>query len=60
MKYKAIQRVNPQDRAQSKWYAAPMNDGKVTKTELAKEIVNISSLSRGDVSNVIESFPSTC
>ncbi|MDR3094666.1 MAG: HU family DNA-binding protein [Bacteroidales bacterium] len=56
MKYKAIQRVNPQDRAQSKWYAAPMNDGKVTKTELAKEIVNISSLSRGDVSNVIESL----
>ena len=56
MKYKAIERVNPQDRTKSKWYAAPVNDGKVAKTELAKEIVDISALSRGDVSNVIESL----
>ena len=56
MKYKAIQRVNPQNRTQSKWYASPVNDGKIAKTELAKEIVEISSLSRGDVSNVIESL----
>ncbi|MDR0700771.1 MAG: HU family DNA-binding protein [Tannerella sp.] len=56
MKYKMIQRENPQDRSKVKWYAAPVNDGKITKTDLAKEIVNISSLSRGDVSNVIESL----
>jgi predicted histone-like DNA-binding protein len=56
MKYKVIQRANPQDRTQSKWYASPVNDGKITKAELAKEIVDISSLSRGDVSNVIESL----
>jgi predicted histone-like DNA-binding protein len=56
MKYKAIQRMNPQDRTKSKWYASPVNDGKIAKTELAKEIVEISSLARGDVSNVIESL----
>jgi predicted histone-like DNA-binding protein len=54
MKYKLIWRANPQNRTQQKLYAAPVNDGTVTKTDLAKEIVAISSLSRGDVSNVIE------
>jgi predicted histone-like DNA-binding protein len=33
-----------------------VNEGKISKTELAKEIVDISSLARGDVSNVIESL----
>ena len=56
MKYKSVKRVNPQNRTQSKWYASPVNEGKISKTELAKEIVDISSLSRGDVSNAIESL----
>jgi predicted histone-like DNA-binding protein len=56
MKYKVIKRANPQNRAEEKWYASPMTDGKVTKTELAKEIASTSSLSRGDVSNVIENL----
>jgi predicted histone-like DNA-binding protein len=56
MKYRTIQRKNPQDKTQVKWYAAPVNDGMITKGELAKEIVDLSSLSRGDVSNVIESL----
>jgi predicted histone-like DNA-binding protein len=56
MKYKMIKRVNPQDRTQEKWYASPVNDGKITKTDLAKEIVNMSALSRGDVSSVIENL----
>jgi predicted histone-like DNA-binding protein len=56
MKYKLIWRVNPQDRAKKKLYALPVNDGKITKTDLAKEIVNISALSRGDVSSVIENL----
>ena len=56
MKYKLVSRVNPQDRSKSKWYAAPVNEGKITKTELAKEVVNISALSRGDVSSVIENL----
>jgi predicted histone-like DNA-binding protein len=56
MKYKTVKRVNPQNRQQSKWYASPVNEGKIAKTELAKEIVDLSSLARGDVSNVIESL----
>jgi predicted histone-like DNA-binding protein len=56
MKYKIIQRANPQDRTKTKWYAVPVNDGKIGKSDLSKEIVNISALSRGDVSDVIESL----
>jgi predicted histone-like DNA-binding protein len=51
-----IQRVNPQDRSQSKQYAAPVNDGRITKTDITKELALTSSLSRGDVSNVIENL----
>jgi predicted histone-like DNA-binding protein len=54
MRYKMLKRTNPQDRSLSKWYATPVNDGRISKTVLSREIVNISSLSRGDVSNVIE------
>lgn len=56
MKYKMVKRTNPQDRSKSKWYAAPINEGKITKTNISKEIVDMSSLSRGDVSNVIENM----
>jgi predicted histone-like DNA-binding protein len=56
MKYKLLQRSNPRDPSQSKWYAAPVSDGKVTQSDVTAEIVNISSLSRGDVSNVIHSL----
>ena len=59
MKYKLIQRANPQNRNQSKWYAMPVNEGKITKQNITAEIVGISSLSRGDVSNVIESVIDT-
>jgi predicted histone-like DNA-binding protein len=56
MKYKLQPRANPQDRTKVKHYAAPVLDGKITKSMLSKEIVELSSLSRGDVSNVIESL----
>jgi predicted histone-like DNA-binding protein len=56
MKYKMIQRSNPQDRSKQKWYASPVNEGKVTQKSIAADIVELSSLSRGDVSNVIESL----
>ncbi len=59
MKYKLIERTNPQDRTQTKWYASPINEGKINKDELAKEIVSISSLSRGDISNAIENIIDT-
>ncbi|WP_423128663.1 HU family DNA-binding protein [Gaoshiqia sp. Z1-71] len=59
MKYKLIERANPQDRDQKKWYASPVNEGKITKSDLAKDIVGASSLSRGDVSNAIENLIDT-
>ncbi len=59
MKYKLIERANPQDRTQKKWYASPVNEGKITKSDLAKDIVGASSLSRGDVSNAIENIIDT-
>ena len=59
MKYKMTERANPQDRSKSKFYATPVLEGKVTQKEIASEIVNISSLSRGDVANVIENLIDT-
>jgi len=59
MKYKLVSRANPQNRSQSKWYAKPVNEGKVTQKAIAADIVELSSLSRGDVSNVIESLLTT-
>jgi predicted histone-like DNA-binding protein len=56
MKYRLISKANPLDRSKSKWYASPVNDGKISKADLAKEIVGISALSRGDVSSVIENL----
>ncbi|MDR1672697.1 MAG: HU family DNA-binding protein [Bacteroidales bacterium] len=56
MKYKLIQRTNPQNRNSSKWYAAPVNDGHITKSEITRDLMDLSSLSRGDVSNVIENL----
>ena len=59
MKYKLIERANPQDRTKSKLYAKPVNEGTVTQKAISADIVNLSSLSRGDVSNVIESLIDT-
>jgi len=59
MQYKLTKRANPINRKEEKWYASPVNNGKITKTEITKEIVNMSSLSRGDVSNVIENLLDT-
>ncbi|GHT18475.1 hypothetical protein FACS189429_5070 [Bacteroidia bacterium] len=59
MKYKMIQRTNPQDRTKIKWYASPVNEGKITQKSIAADIVELSSLARGDVSNVIESLIDT-
>ena len=59
MKYKLIERVNPQDRTKSKLYAQPVNDGTINQKTISADIVGLSSLSRGDVSNVIESLIDT-
>ncbi|MDR0536757.1 MAG: HU family DNA-binding protein [Tannerellaceae bacterium] len=59
MKYKLIERTNPQDRTKSKYYATPVYDGNVDINELADEIMQTSSLSRGDVYSVIENVIDT-
>ena len=57
MKYKKIMRKNPRNQdAPGKYYAQPVYDGKVTKSTLAEDLVLISSLSRGDISSVIENM----
>jgi predicted histone-like DNA-binding protein len=60
MKYKLVRRKNPQDRENpGKWYAAPVNDGKVGQQEIFADIVSQSSLSRGDVANAINNLIDT-
>ena len=60
MKYKLVERKNPQQpQASGKLYAAPVNDGKVSQKDISAEIVALSSLTRGDVSNVIENLLDT-
>jgi predicted histone-like DNA-binding protein len=57
MKYKLVQRPNPRDvGAAKKWYANPVNAGKLTIKDFAKEISGRSSLTRGDVENVLSNF----
>jgi predicted histone-like DNA-binding protein len=54
MKYRLVPRVNPLDRSKVKYYATPVIDGNISKADLTKEVAAISSMSRGDVSNVME------
>jgi len=57
MRYKFIERANPLDKdAPKKLYAAPVYNGKIDKKQIADDLVLISSLSRGDISSVIENL----
>ena len=57
MKYKLIERTNPLDKgAPKKLYAASVYNGKIDKKQIADDLVLISSLSRGDISSVIENL----
>ena len=57
MKYKLIQRSNPIDKAApKKYFASPVHSGKIDKRQIADDLVLISSLSRGDISSVIENL----
>ena len=60
MKYRTIQRRNPlAPTAPKKWYAVPVNAGKISQKDISEDIVGLSSLSRGDVSNVIDNLLET-
>jgi len=57
MKYKKIQRKNPQKKEEAgKFYAAPVNSGKITLNTLSTRMERNSSLSRGDILNVLSNF----
>jgi predicted histone-like DNA-binding protein len=53
IRLKKIQKTNPQDRNQSKWYLVQVHSGTVTLHDIAREIADRSSLSVGDVENVL-------
>jgi predicted histone-like DNA-binding protein len=60
MKFRLIPRGNPGDpSAPKKLYAIAVTDGKITETSLAKDIAAQSSLTRGDVGNVITNIIDT-
>jgi predicted histone-like DNA-binding protein len=57
MKYKIIARANPRDPQQpKKYYAEAVNEGRTSEDALSKEIAGRSSLTAGDVSNVIHNL----
>jgi hypothetical protein len=51
-----IQRENPHDRAQAKWYLTQEKSGNVGLKDIAKEIERRSALSLGDVQNVLSNM----
>jgi predicted histone-like DNA-binding protein len=60
MKYKLIERKNPQKPDEpGKLYASPVNAGTIRQRQISDDIVSLSSLSRGDVSNTIDNLLDT-
>ena len=57
MKIKLIQKQNPLDRSQpAKWYANAVNAGTKDLKAIATDIAGRSSLTRGDIENVLSNF----
>jgi predicted histone-like DNA-binding protein len=56
MRYRLVKKPNPQRREEQKWYASAVNVGKFTIKDFAKEIAGRSSLTRGDIENVLNNF----
>ena len=57
MKYGLIQKANPlEPENERKWYASPVKAGTINNYQLSKGIAGKSSLTRGDVMNVIENM----
>ena len=56
MKFKLVQRANLLDPTKKKWYANPVNTGKVSQKEIAKLVEERSSLTIWDIINVIENL----
>ncbi len=56
MKYRLVEKVNPQDRSKKKWYANAVQSSKIGQKEIAKSIASKSSLTAGDIANVIQNL----
>jgi predicted histone-like DNA-binding protein len=56
MKFRLVQRSNPQNRSLKKWHANSVNAGKFTINEFAEKIAGRSSLTKGDILNVLANF----
>lgn len=57
MKIKLVERESPLNRSKpAKWYANAVNAGKKDLKAIAKDIAGRSSLTRGDIENVLSNF----
>ncbi len=57
MKIRLVEKLNPTDRTKpAKWYANAVNVGKKDLKSIANEIAGRSSLTRGDIENVLSNF----
>ena len=56
MKIKIVERANPLKRDQKKYYANAVNAGRKTIHDIARSIAGRSSLTRGDIENVLSNF----
>ena len=60
MKYKMLKRRDPlRADAPDKWYATPVHAGMVPQHQIAKDIVEASALSYGDLSSAIDNLMDT-
>ena len=56
MKYRIIKKTNPRDaEAPKKQYASPVNAGKLTIKDLSKDVAARTTLTKGDIENVLTS-----
>ena len=57
LKYKLIEKGNPRDlTAPKKFYASHVSSGRKTIKNISRDIEDKSSLSRGDISNVLDNL----
>ncbi len=56
MKFKLVEKANPMDRTKKKRYANAVNAGTMSQKEMARLLEEKSSLTIGDISNVIENL----
>lgn len=56
MFYRFVQKANPLDQEHKQWYATSVNAGKIDTRMIAKTLADKSSLTTGDVMNVLENL----